>query len=428
MTVTAVAQMEGISEATLYNWRNQAKSEGEPVPGAEKNSEQWPAEARLAVIVETATLSETEIAEYCRKKGLYPAQIAQWKQAFLQVPSGEERQQFIAWINEAVAAGARRAVACREVELSVRTWQRWQTSPEDQRTTAIRPEPTNRLRVEEEQQIRAVCHQPEYANLPPSQIVPRLADKGVYLASESTFYRVLRRHGEVHHRGRCLKPGRVKPPTTFTASGPCQVWTWDITWLPSWVRGRWYYLYLVEDVFSRKITGAEVHETESGELAAALMQRTVLRERCYRQPLVLHADNGAAMKSQTLQVKLAELNISPSHSRPRVSNDNAYVESLFRTLKYVPQWPSSGFNHLEEARVWVDKFTRWYNEEHRHSGIGYVTPLQRHTGEDKALLAQRDKVYQAARAANPKRWSRQTRNWEWQESVTLNPERGKQAA
>ncbi|VEG87698.1 putative transposase [Yersinia pseudotuberculosis] len=428
MTVTAVAQMEGISEATLYNWRNQAKSEGEPVPGAEKNSEQWPAEARLAVIVETATLSETEIAEYCRKKGLYPAQIAQWKQAFLQVPSGEERQQFIAWINEAVAAGARRAVACREVELSVRTWQRWQTSPEDQRTTAIRPEPTNRLRVEEEQQIRAVCHQPEYANLPPSQIVPRLADKGVYLASESTFYRVLRRHGEVHHRGRCLKPGRVKPPTTFTASGPCQVWTWDITWLPSWVRGRWYYLYLMEDVFSRKITGAEVHETESGELAAALMQRTVLRERCYRQPLVLHADNGAAMKSQTLQVKLAELNISPSHSRPRVSNDNAYVESLFRTLKYVPQWPSSGFNHLEEARVWVDKFTRWYNEEHRHSGIGYVTPLQRHTGEDKALLAQRDKVYQAARAANPKRWSRQTRNWEWQESVTLNPERGKQAA
>lgn len=109
-------------------------------------------------------------------------------------------------------------------------------------------------------------------------------------------------------------------------------------------------------MFSRKITGAEVHESESGELAAALMQRTVLRERCYRQPLVLHADNGAAMKSQTLQVKLTELNISPSHSRPRVSNDNAYVESLFRTLKYVPQWPSSGFKSVEEARVWVDKF------------------------------------------------------------------------
>lgn len=293
---------------------------------------------------------------------------------------------------------------------------------------AIHPAPTNRLSVEEEQQIRDICHQPEYASLPPSQIVPRLADKGIYLASESTFYRVLRRYGEVHHRGRRIKPGRVKQPTTFTASGPCQVWTRDITWLPSVVRGRWYYLYLVEDVFSRKITGAEVHESESGELAAALMQRTVLRERCYRQPLMLHADNGAAMKSQTLQVKLTELNISPSHSRPRVSNDNAYVESLFRTLKYVPQWPSSGFKSVEEARVWVDKFTHWYNEEHRHSGIGYVTPLQRHSGEDKVLLVQRDNVYKAARATHPGRWPRQTRNWQWRESVTLNPEREKKAA
>ncbi|HAU3362261.1 TPA: IS3 family transposase, partial [Salmonella enterica subsp. salamae] len=283
---------------------------------------------------------------------------------------GDERQQFIRWINEAVAAGARRAVACREVELSIRTLQRWQTQPEDGRAEATRPVPSNRLSECEEQQILSVCHQVEYASLPPSQIVPRLADKGIYLASESSFYRVLRRRGEVHHRGRQIKRARVKAPTTYTAKAPCQVWSWDITWLPSVVRGCWYYLYLVEDVFSRKITGAEVYETESGEQAADLMQRTVLRERCYRQPLVLHADNGAAMKSQTLQAKLVELNISPSHSRPRVSNDNAYVESLFRTLKYVPQWPSSGFKTLEEARQWVDKFIRWYNEEHRHSGIG----------------------------------------------------------
>jgi putative transposase len=133
------------------------------------------------------------------------------------------------------------------------------------------------------------------------------------------------------------------------------VWTWDITWIPSVVRGRWYYLYLIEDVFSRKITGAEVNETESGEQAAALMQRTVLWEHCWRHPLVLHADNGAAMKSQTLQVKLAELKITPSHSRPRVSNDNAYVESLFRTLKYVPQWPSSGLKR------WMKPGAGWRN-------------------------------------------------------------------
>lgn len=192
-------------------------------------------------------------------------------------------------------------------------------------------------------------------------------------------------------------------------------------------RGRWYYLYLIEDVFSRKITGAEVYETESGEQAAALMQRTVLREHCWRHPLVLHADNGAAMKSQTLQVKLAELKITPSQSRPRVSNDNAYVESLFRTLKYVPQWPSSGFKTLDEARCWVEKFTWWYNAEHRHSGIGYVTPEQRHAGEDRELLNQRDRLYREARA-HPERWSRGTRNWQWKAEVMLNPEREKQAA
>ncbi|MCU6376610.1 IS3 family transposase [Morganella morganii] len=241
-------------------------------------------------------------------------------------------------------------------------------------------------------------------------------------------YRILRRHGELHHRGRQQRPKSVPAPATFTASGPCQVWVWDITWLPSVVRGRWFYLYMILDIYSRKITGYEVYETESGEQAAELMQRTVLRESCYRQPLVLHADNGAAMKSQTLQMKLHELNITPSHSRPRVSNDNAYAESVFRTLKYVPQWPSSGFKTLAEARKWVEKFTRWYNHSHLHSGIGYVTPSQRHTGEDITLLKQRDAVYKAAKAYHPERWSGDTRNWQRKETVTLNPEREKQAA
>lgn len=181
------------------------------------------------------------------------------------------------------------------------------------------------------------------------------------------------------------------------------MWAWDISWLPSVVRGCRYYLYLIEDVYSRKITGYEVHETESGEQAAA-------------------------MKSQTLQVKRAEPGITPSHSRPRVSHDNAYVESLFRTLKYVPQWLSSGFKTLDESRVWVEKFIRWYNTEHRHSGIGYVTPEQRHSGEDRAQLKQREALYHEARERHPERWSRGTRNWQWQAEVTLNPEREKQAA
>ncbi|MCP9270559.1 DDE-type integrase/transposase/recombinase, partial [Xenorhabdus sp. XENO-1] len=187
-----------------------------------------------------------------------------------------------------------------------------------------------RLTPEEEQQILAVCHQPEYASLPPSQIVPRLADNGVYLACESTFYRVLRRHGEVHHRGRKRTAHKKGKVTTWAATAPNQLWAWDITWLPSTVKGRWFYLYMIIDIFSRKIVGGEVHEAESGESAAELVQRTVWQEKCWRDPLILHADNGAAMKSQTLQVKLQELAITPSHSRPRVSNDNAYAESLFR--------------------------------------------------------------------------------------------------
>ncbi|MBS0893515.1 transposase [Tatumella sp. JGM130] len=144
-----------------------------------------------------------------------------------------------------------------------------------------------------------------------------------------------------------------------------------------------------------------MHETESGEQAAALMQRNVIREGYWRHPLVLHADNGAAMKPQTLQMKLHELNITLPHSRPRVSNDNAYAESLFRTLKYVPTWPSSGFKTLKEARSRVNKFTRWYNEEHRHGGIRYVTPSERHRGEDHKLLKQRDELYRSARQAHP---------------------------
>lgn len=217
-----------------------------------------------------------------------------------------------------------------------------------------------------------ICHEPRFASLPPSQIVPAWVDEKRYIASESTFYRVLRWAGEITHRGRQKAP-QSKPLSTWKAIALNQVWSWDITWLKPLTTGHGFYLYLIENVFSRKIVGYEVHLIESGDLAAELLKRTVLSERS----LVLHADNGAPMESQVLQVKLAELKIMLSHSRPRVSNDNAHVESLFRTLKYVPSWPEKGFATLEDARVWVETFAGWYNEKHRHSGIRYVTPGQR---------------------------------------------------
>ncbi|SEA78766.1 putative transposase [Lonsdalea quercina] len=324
------------------------------------------------------------------------------------------------YVRNAMASGARLAVSLTEAGLSERTWRRWQSSMEDKRARAVRPSPSNRLSAQEEQQILAVCHRHKsYRRWPIRGFIWRVSQPftGCYVVME-----------EGHRRGRQRAAQKITPATTWQASGPNQVWTWDITWMPSTVKGRWFYLYLVEDLYSRKIVGYEVNETESGEQAAALIERTVRREGCWQYPPVLHADNGAAMKSQTLQMKLHELAITPSHSRPGVSNDNAYVESLFRTLKYVPQWPSSGFDKLEDTREWVESFTRWYNETHRHSGIRYVTPGQRHRGEDGRVLKKRDKVYQMAKAQRPERWSGRTRNWQPSGEVMLNPGREKQAA
>ena len=331
-------------------------------------------------------------------------------------------------IEEAVSAGACKARSCEVLGISVRTLQRWQHRPEDGRPTAIRPEPAHKLTEAEKEEILEVVNQPAYASLPPTQIVPRLADQGVYLASESTFYRVMAAAQQNHRRGRAQAPRRVPMPTSHTATGSNQVWSWDVTYLPASVRGQFYYLYLFEDIYSRKAVGWEVYAEESGELAAGLVQRSVMAEQCWRQPLVLHSDNGAPMKSATLLAKLYDLGITPSRGRPRVSNDNPYSESLFRTLKYCPQWPVGGFADIEAARAWVHDFILWYNHEHRHSRIRFVTPVQRHRGEDRAILAGRHALYQQARARTPRRWSGRTRNWEPIGTVDLNPERQVQMA
>jgi putative transposase len=259
--------------------------------------------------------------------------------------------------------------------------------------------------------------------LPPTQIVPTLLDKGEYIASESSFYRVLKAANQLTGRGRQKCRQKVVKPTSYTATKPNQVHTWDITYLPSTVRGQFYYLYLIEDIYSRKIVGYEVHETECGELASALLQRTVFREKCFKQALVLHSDNGSPMKSLTLKAKMEELGVLSSYSRPRVSNDNPYVESLFRTLKYIPQWPSNGFQHLNDAREWVERFVQWYNTEHKHSALNYVTPDERHQGKDKQILENRKQVLMLHRQANPVRWSGHIRNCEPVGEVELNPDK-----
>jgi len=226
----------------------------------------------------------------------------------------------------------------------------------------------------------------------------------------------------MNHRGRSAKANRVSQPKEHLASGPNQVYSWDITYLKSAIRGCFFYLYLFMDIYSRKIVGWEVHAEESSESAGDLLTKIYLKEGLGNLPdIALHSDNGSPMKGATMLATMQKLGVMPSFSRPSVSNDNPYSESLFKTMKYVPAFPDQPFSSLDEARDWVKSFVFWYNEEHLHSEIQYVTPGQRHRGEDIAILAHRKRVYEAAKDRHPERWSKETRNWDPVDTVSLNP-------
>ena len=323
-------------------------------------------------------------------------------------------------------AGARLEQACKLLGLSVRTPQRWRAEGAvkgDGRAQAAQGRvPANRLAAAERAAILEVVNRPEYARLPPSQIVPALADRGRYIASESTFYRVLREAGQLTPRGKSRAPTHRRPES-FQATAANQLWSWDITYLASTVKGAFFYLYLIIDVFSRKIVGWEVFGRECAEHAAAVFHKAHLREGVGADDLVLHSDNGAPMKGATMLATLQRLGVVPSFSRPSVSNDNPFSEALFKTLKYQPDFPRQPFDSLDTARQWVCGFVRWYNEEHHHSALKFVTPAQRHRGEDAKLLTDRHLLYEAAKEKRPERWSGSTRNWAPEKIVFLNPGR-----
>lgn len=332
-------------------------------------------------------------------------------------------------IRETCQNGARLAPACAEAGICERTYRRWLQKgeiQEDKRPSCERPEPAHKLTEQECEAILQVFNQPGYADLPPTQVVPMLLDKGIYHASESSCYRVLKSANQVNHRGRAQPSEKRYKPTSQTATKANECWSWDITYLPTVVKGLYYYLYLFEDIFSRKIVGYEVYEKECGDYSARLLQRCILQEQCFKQPLVLHSDNGAPMKSLTMRAKLEELGVTSSYSRPRVSNDNPFSEALFKTLKYRNQWPTNGFSSLESARDWVQQFVHWYNHEHKHSKINFVSPAERHAGLDAEILAHRKQVLEKAKQENPRRWSGDVRNCESVGPVTLNPDKPEQ--
>lgn len=325
-------------------------------------------------------------------------------------------------IDEAVESGARQAQVCEMLGLSCRTIQRWnrQGEREDNRQ-GPKTGPKNKLSKAERNKVLEVANKPEYRDLSPKQIVPQLADRGQYVASESSFYRILSEADQLTHRERS-RPRCHHKPHEYVAHGPEEIWTWDITYLRSAVRGMFFYLYLVVDIWSRKIVGWTVENEESMEHGAELIQRSCMKLGVDPNGLVLHSDNGGPMKGSTMLATLQRLGIVPSFSRPRVSDDNPYSEALFRTLKYRPWYPSRPFQSIEEARAWVESFVTWYNSEHLHSAIGFVTPEDRHAGRDENILARRRIVYEKARSRHPERWSGNVRNWERVGIVKLNPD------
>jgi putative transposase len=330
------------------------------------------------------------------------------------------RSEMLTSVDVCVEAGASQAAACAIACISPRTLQRWRLLPtlEDRRHG---PDTVSghALTKEEQEKIVEVAASTEFRDKSPHQIVPILADRGEWVASESSFYRVLKLSEMLTHRDKS-RPKSVHRPKALEATEPNQVFSWDITYLLSTLRGQYFYLYMFLDIFSRKVVGWRVHERESMDLSSLLLTEICENERIDKNRLSVHSDNGGAMKGATMLVTMQKLGIMPSFSRPSVSNDNPFSESLFKTLKYCPQYPSKPFESIEQANQWVAQFVEWYNGQHLHSGIKFVTPNARHEGADVAILENRTRVYKQAKLNNPQRWSKEVRNWDRIHTVKLN--------
>jgi len=323
-------------------------------------------------------------------------------------------------VDEAVRAGARLFAACSVVGISERSLSRWKVGGGEDGRHGPKTTPGNALTAAERRQIAQVATSREFRDKSPKQIVPTLADRGEYIASESSFYRVLRTQGMVRHRESSRAP--TAQPRALAADGPNRIYSWDITYLRGPLRGTFFYLYLFLDVWSRKIVGWRVEAEESMDHAAELITRICEAEGVQPNSITVHSDNGGPMKGSTMLATMQRLGIVPSFSRPHVSNDNPYSESLFRTLKYRPEFPARPFQRQEDATAWVACFVEWYNHRHLHSGIHFVTPADRHAGRHCDVLARRQRVYEEARRRHPERWSGQARDWTPTTVAFLNPD------
>jgi len=333
--------------------------------------------------------------------------------------SEETKQSVLYFLELAQKEGISIKRAARFLCVELRNCLRWKKSLVDKRKiNNSRPKP-NQLTAEEVLQITETVCSDRFKDDNPHQIVAKLADEGIYLASESSFYRILRMNGLLKHRGNS-KPKNHKKPDELVAVGPNQVWSWDITYLKTTLNGAFFYLYMFVDIWSRKIMAWEIHLSESKDEAARMFEMACVVNDVQKGFLSLHSDNGGPMKSVNMLSMMQKLGVTPSYSRPHVSDDNPYSESLFKTLKYLPGYPGK-FSTIEEAKAWVEEFVNWYNNIHKHSAIKFVTPAERHLKMDTAILEKRKKVYEEARKKKPIRWSKNIRNWDPIKEVILNP-------
>jgi putative transposase len=329
----------------------------------------------------------------------------------------QQRSSIVSFVQEAIDNGVQQNNACNTINLKERTYQRWSKSPRGDLRPITPKTNAKKITEAEEQNILDVCNDSEFCGDSPNTIVPRLADKGVYIASESMFYRVLKAHNLLKHRANSKPPQTRKKPPQLFATGPGQVWSWDITYLKRDIHGVFYYLYLFMDVWSRFIVGWTIEECESGDIAADTLEKLCTSHDI--EEVWLHSDNGSPMKCGTMLARMEKLGVLASFSRPAVSNDNPFSESLFKTLKYRPGYPGV-FKTINDANLWVEGFVHWYNKEHLHSGIKYVTPFQRHTGVDIEVLKRRQETYEQAYLANPARWPGKRKNFDHERVVVLN--------
>lgn len=265
---------------------------------------------------------------------------------------------------------------------------------------APRPTPERAMSAEEKAEVRAILNSERFCDSSPREVYATLLDEGVYHCHWRTMYSVLDEHKEVcERRKQRRRPKRVKPE--LRATGPNQVWSWDITQLKG--PGRFYYLYAIIDVFSRYVVGWMIAKREAGELAERLIGETCVKQEIERDQLVLHSDRGSAMRSKTVKELLEDLGVIKSHSRPYTPTDNPYSESHFKTMKYRPDYPEE-FEGITQSRHWARAFFEWYNQEHHHTGLALMTPETVHYGQAESVIAQRQQVLDAAYAAHPDRF------------------------